>query len=380
MNNDIRNEFEVYVKKLTTSICKEIFLEKLSELYQKYENEYIRYSQTTSLAEQTSRILANEAKTINQSLDEKISHMESNTKQLFADMKVFNEQKQDDFIIALSNHVNGYKQEVSSIFEEGNKKLSDKLHGIITPEILQHFLDSLNENTEETKRLASFVGEEYKNEAVKSIKAIVQANADAMELTNKTVLSYAEKMTKELQDSQISVYKNIEEKTKNTEDYISRYVSSIEQYFTKLIESERNARKEVLQEQRNLIAQIEPSEEKIEQLILSVNRLESISNNIQKSNVEFLTKMKELSKEQKDAKQLQKENEEESKKEIFGVLNSIYLNTGIAWGFALFFLLLFVYNEYGFTGSIVTVIIMSIAIVAFFLIKQHITKAHDMEK
>jgi hypothetical protein len=105
MNNDIRNEFEVYVKKLTTSICKEIFLEKLSELYQKYENEYIRYSQTTSLAEQTSKILANEAKTINQSLDEKISHMESNTKQLFADMKVFNEQKQDDFIIALPDTI-----------------------------------------------------------------------------------------------------------------------------------------------------------------------------------------------------------------------------------------------------------------------------------
>ena len=166
MNNDLRKEFEDYVKKLTTAICKDIFLEKLEELYQKYKEEYERYSEASSIVQVAGKELNNGIKdteklvkdisiNINQAIKEintNIASVEANTKRLFSEMKVFNDKKAEEFIIGLANYIDGYKKEISTVFEESEKKISDKLAGIITPEIMREFLHNLQESTAETKK------------------------------------------------------------------------------------------------------------------------------------------------------------------------------------------------------------------------------------
>ena len=61
MKNDMRDEFEDYVRKLTKSICEDIFLEELKDLYDKYREKYNRYSESVSIADRSSKELGIEA-------------------------------------------------------------------------------------------------------------------------------------------------------------------------------------------------------------------------------------------------------------------------------------------------------------------------------
>ncbi len=89
MKNDMRDEFEDYVRKLTKSICEDIFLEELKNLYEKYSEIYGRYSESVSIADESSKKLeqeANNAKKFLDSIDHKtqgaIEQLEEHTEQM----------------------------------------------------------------------------------------------------------------------------------------------------------------------------------------------------------------------------------------------------------------------------------------------------------
>lgn len=305
--NDMRDEFEAYVKKLTTAICKDIFLEKLEELYNKYEEEYNLYSKASHHAETVSKSLEQELKNtvlFLKDVDEKtsksmdfindnIGQMEEFTEQMFLKMWNLNEEKRIEFISALSSHIDGYKKELAKIFKDGNKNISNKLAGVITPEILQQFLDSLEENTRETKELASFISDTYKQEVEKSIKQIVEANRKAMEETNISVSEYMKQIMDELGETQKNAVASIEEQKNAVANTTSRYTSLLIQCFNKFAQTEKENREKALEEQKKLIAAIGPSDEKIAQFESRVIKLERLIKEMEKTNETYYQKIQQ---------------------------------------------------------------------------------------
>lgn len=368
MNNDMRKEFEDYVKKLTTAICKDIFLEKLEELYQKYKEEYERYSEASSIVQVAGKELNNGIKdteklvkdisiNTNQSIKEintNIASVEANTKKLFSEMKVFNDKKAEEFIIGLANYIEGYKKEISTVFEESEKKISDKLAGVITPEIMREFLYNLQESTAETKKMVEFINEGYKTEVESSIRNIVQVNSKAMEDTDMKISKYVKKMTNDLLISQQEVTNSLEQKVKGFEDYTSKYMAAVAQYFGKLAQTEKENRDLAIEEQKKLIEQIGPDNKKMELLEQKVLRVERAVHELEREqeiyNEKLVGMLEQLSEEQKKF-------ENQQKKELIELKNSLQRSNGNAM-ILLVFVLYVVFEVFGLLGVVIAIMIV----------------------
>lgn len=336
MKNDMRDEFEDYVRKLTKSICEDIFLEELKNLYEKYSEIYGRYSESVSIADESSKKLeqeANNAKKFLDSIDHKtqgaIEQLEEHTEQmqeyskhLFSEMETLKKSEKEEFISDLSNIIDAYKGEISRIFKEGDKKISEKLAGVITVEDLEKFRLSMEANTKETKELAAFVGDEYKSEVEKSIKSIVDNNRKAMEETNSTVSTYVEKLIKEFDVAKKSAEDTLDAKSKNYVETTSKYATAIATYFNKFLQSEKAERAAAIEEQKKLISQIGPSDEKMQQLEKRVANIEKAVSEIKNENATqiqkigqvlnaFYSKQEEYERQKQEAiLQIRKENED----------------------------------------------------------------------
>lgn len=381
MNNDMRDEFEEYVRKLTTAICKDIFYEQLKELFAKYEHEYSLYSEIVSKSEKASDRLegeisdaliflkGTEEKTgtaINQ-LNDDISDIRSSTEKMFADLHNYDDQKADEFIEKLSSYIENYKEETSRIFKEGNEQISDKLAGVITPQLLQQFLDSLEKNTSETKKLATFVGESYRKEVENSIKGIVESNRKAMEETDANVSKYVKSMMDTLDKTQKGATESIDAKAKEYTETTTKYASAIAQYFNNFLKKEKEERDKAIEEQKKIIQKIGPSDEKMAQLEQKVVRLEKAVSALQSQMDEnnkktqtvlgrFLTEYKnEETKMQESMNLMRIENAELSRR-----ANS---SAGITAILACVIFVLEVFNIFGVVGLLIAVGI--VATVAF---------------
>lgn len=306
MADELRGEFEEYVKKLTTAICKDIFLRELKDLYGRYETEYKKYAEVSSNAENASRNLSEEVSKVTaflkkteentkwttKSLEGSIRKIEGHTFQLFQELKRANEEKNAELLSGLASHIEVYKDELARIFSEGYSRISDKLAGVITPEILQDFLTSLDENTRETKELASFIDGEYKQEIEKSIAGIIENNRKAMEVTNADVTAIVKKMEQEMKKAQSDAVRSIERKTAEYIKTIEDKKTAFQQYLEKMFQEEHAIRSKELQKQKELIRQIGPSDEKMNELKSKVARLEQLVNEMEKKNESANQKMR----------------------------------------------------------------------------------------
>lgn len=370
MKNDMRGEFEEYVKKLTTAICKDIFLEKLEELYVKYEKEYELYAKAAAQAASAGKSLQKELKGTTSFLkdidkktgdsirqvDEKISRVEASTEQTFNEMRALNEQKLTDFISGISACMDGYQKELSDVFAREEQKISDKLAGIITPEVLGHFLDRLEENTRETKSLAAFVGEEYRSEVEKSIRAIVDANRSAMEETNSAVLAYVDKMTEALEGTQKGAEAAIDGKVKSFQDTMARYIKVESQCFNSFIQAENKSREEALEEQKKLIAQIGPSDEKMDRLERQVIRLEDAVYDMKMDNESAAQSIRLVSEQllsEKEELALRQLEHNVMKQETAELTRRVHRATAVTTGMVGLVFLLELYRAFGIAGIVV---------------------------
>jgi dihydroneopterin aldolase len=186
MATDMKEEFEAYVKKLTISIFKDILLKKMEKLCSKYEDEYEKYEQTSEKVLLASESLQGEIKKADevvknidtntkislQSISQDIVKMENSTKEMFEEMREFHSQSKSDFIMELSNYIDKYKNEVAMTLDSGYEQISDKLAGVITPELLQEFIDKMEENTRESKEITMFINDAYKNVVEESFNLI----------------------------------------------------------------------------------------------------------------------------------------------------------------------------------------------------------------
>lgn len=156
----MKEEFEEYIKTLTTAICKDIFLEKLEKLCGEYEKQNENYSRISKLADEKVNILSDEVKNAEGMLNDfeeksgesftainnEFKRIEDYTNQVFMQIEELNDKKHTEFIENLSDYIEKYKQDFSVIMDNEYKKISDKLAEIITPDMLQDFIDELNEN------------------------------------------------------------------------------------------------------------------------------------------------------------------------------------------------------------------------------------------
>ena len=168
MTNNIKNEFEEYVKTLTEAICKEIFLERLEELCGEYEEGYKKIAGT-----------ANEIGLISKKID------------------------------------------------EGSLKISDKLDGVITPEQLTEFRKYLEENTKESKELANFINETYKSEIEENIRHIIAKNQQLQRDLNNSIAEHVKGILDKLDNAADVVNDKLLENARNFSEYTGNFVAFI---------------------------------------------------------------------------------------------------------------------------------------------------------
>lgn len=173
MTNNIKNEFEEYVKTLTEAICKEIFLERLEELCGEYEEGYKKIAGT-----------ANEIGLISKKID------------------------------------------------EGSLKISDKLDGVITPEQLTEFRKYLEENTKESKELANFINETYKSEIEENIRHIIAKNQQLQRDLNNSIAEHVKGILDKLDNAADVVNDKLLENARNFSEYTGNQKKNIERFIS----------------------------------------------------------------------------------------------------------------------------------------------------
>lgn len=288
MASDMKEEFEVYVKRLTTAICKDILLEKMEELCSKFEDEYVNYVQASEKVLLASESLQGEVKKADkavknielntknslQSISHEIVELKNNNKILFEEMHILNSQSKSDFITELGSYIEKYKKEVAMTLDAGCEQISDKLAGVITPKLLQEFINKLEENTKESKELARFINDTYKTEAEDIIKKIILDSREAQEKINSTISVHVSKVLSDLDHVKNLGDVEVSKKAKEFSDAIQRQVNVVVKYLTKLIEVEKQDRDKAIEMQTELVKQIGPSDEQMDKLNSRIKILE----------------------------------------------------------------------------------------------------------
>lgn len=300
MENNLRDEFEEYVKKLSAAICKDILLEKMEELFEKYEIEYSKLEistqcivdagnelgEETRQADKTIKEINKTTKNMLKSISSDIAVMESNNKKLFDEMRNLNDDNKKQFIEDLSKSIEYYKDDLLLIFEQENAQISHRLGDVIKIKDLKEFSEVIENNTKKSHELVSFINNTYEREIEKSIQNIINNTKNSQDKINNEISDYVKKVLKDLGSA-----------TSFTENKISRYGQSyaelfekkmalFQNEFKKMKEEEKCQRETYLEKQVELVKQIGPSDEKIQQLTDQVIKLEQFVFNMNKRNSE----------------------------------------------------------------------------------------------
>lgn len=307
MNNNMRNEFEEYVKKLTTAICKDILLEKMEELYGKYESEYQKMETSTKSVVDASKDLQKETKKVDATIKEisgntqnvlnrisaDIEVMETNNKTMFAEVRKLNNENKEQFITALGNCIESYIDDLATTFEQENEKISEKLAGIVTPEDLQDFVDTIEENTRTSQELVSFIDSTYEREIEETIKMIIENTKKAQETMNGEIDLFVKKVLEDLESATVSTENKVSQQAQIYAELLNEKMVLFQKELSKLMDEEEQRREGYLQKQVELVKQIGPSDDKIQQLADEVTRLEQIVVKMWKVNTESQKRLQE---------------------------------------------------------------------------------------
>lgn len=284
MSNELRSEFETYVKKLTTAIFNEILLAKMEDLYEKYDEEYQKYHTSTSQAVLASEVLQKRSEFVTQTIIDidnttkkavadiasDIESLESHTEEMFEEMRELYRLSKDNFMLEFSGYLEDYKNQIT---------------GIITPERLNDFVEKLEENTEKSQKLAAFINDTYKTEIEKNVKQIVTQNLWAQSTVNNSISAFGDKILKDLENTTTNAGQIIGSKTNEFSDKFNQIINTFSKNLAVMFLDESHRRQDSLKEQRLLIAQIGPSDEKIEELSNQVRQLEAIVSKLKYDNL-----------------------------------------------------------------------------------------------
>lgn len=333
MAAELRDEFENYVKKLTTEISKKIFLKKLEDLYSQYKSEGEKYAALTARSESACSQLEQEVKIVDKSfqkmetemqsslktISDDIGTMEASTNELFAKMKTMDDQNRKRFITELSYYIEKYKGEVAKTFTKGCEEISDKLAGVITPEILQQFMDALEEHTRETKEIASFINETYKADIEQNIRFLIESNLKAQRQTQESLSADMTKLVGQFETAEHAAEMAIDRKAKEFSDSAKNLTELFAAQLSELAQMEKSSRDEAIRRQMELIAKIGPSEEKINRFQREVEDLHRTVEYLQSENMRNYTSLRETL---EDFMEEQRETEQKRYKYMESILTA----------------------------------------------------------
>ena len=365
MGNDMRTEFEDYVKKLTTAICKDILLEKMEELYNKYEAGYQNVDASAKNVMDASKALQTETKRVDNALANiaiNIEMLESDSKIIFTKLREENKESKESFIQNLSESIEKYKKETADIFEEGNRNISDKLASIITPEILQGFVKEIEENTKKSQELVTFINETYEREIEDSIKQIIAESKKSQDTMNDAIAVYVRKVLADLDTASEHTENRISQYAQMSVKLMSKELSIFQNRLVEMINKEEREREEYLQKQIELVEKIGPSDKKMQELVEHVEYLENLVKTRDRVNEEkmkmLIEKMNDYILQQKTLERKKQENEHLIKEQAAGISWRIYMafsNTVLMCMFALVLIILKPWEIYGIKYTLIVV-------------------------
>lgn len=165
MANEIKAEFEAYVKQLAETISKEIYLKDLEELCKQYmeqlencESLYKTHTeQETQVLEQTQNTIGR-MDSLKESLSERLGTIDSELKKFQDECEVIlgtystqvtevNEEIKKDFMQELSGTVDVAKEELVTELTALNDSLKETLQETITVENLQDYIEQMEKST-----------------------------------------------------------------------------------------------------------------------------------------------------------------------------------------------------------------------------------------
>ncbi len=283
MSDNLRDEFEEYIKKLTVEISKEIFLKQLEDLYTSYEENLQNTIQTSAnlrdavsdlshgvqQACDTAAQVQEQSSSSLQAISNQITHMEAQTSDLFASMKRMNQKDRQTLLDELNAFGCQYNAAVQEIMTVSCTNISQRLSGVITCEQLQQFRTVLEQNTKESLQLANYINGVLKGEADRGMEQIRQA-------VNRTLDTQLQTINTRLSAVDSAVSQTLQART---EEISAIMLTSEKQLAVQLGEFQRKQKAawaSALEQQTKLVEQIGPDKQQVE--LIATNTLHIAKN------------------------------------------------------------------------------------------------------
>lgn len=165
MANELKAEFETYVKNLAETICKEIYLEDLEKICNSYKDQldecknlYTAHAdKDKELLESTERSMEQLGKLHEQisgklaEIDDTMQHFDEECRAILqnysAQVQSVNNDLQEEFISSFTDAVKEAKQNLTEEMAQCNRNIKESLANTITPENLEHYIVRMEEST-----------------------------------------------------------------------------------------------------------------------------------------------------------------------------------------------------------------------------------------
>lgn len=261
-------------------------------------------------------------------------------------------------------------------------KIGSVFENCITRNDIQGFVYEIDENTKRSRELAEFINSTYKKEIEESIQEILHQTDEAQDEIHKKLLAHIEDVSKQLDIAVAEDQTSINKYAAIFQQSVNKEVAIIIKYFSKIVEDEKKERAEFLTKQEELIAQIGPKDEKIEQLNNRISEFEKLVEKLERDNDKkneqieqilnnYINRQEELDlKRKKEQAIIDKQSEFLSWK-----MYMTYTNTILMCTFVLLVILMQPWKSFGVKSTVITTIIYAVVTGLFIVLRKTIAKA-----
>lgn len=389
MKSDMKNEFEEYISKLTTSICKDIFLEEFKNLcnqmshdMETYEDLSCQISETKAKLDEELVVLKNDTLSVVQNMTAENNQLKGYTANLFNELKEQHFSGSEQYRAELDDCLESKKVQIQEMLESQIVEIGNTLEGIVTKDDIQLFVEEIRNNARQSRELASFINSTYKDEIEKSIVAIVQQTDKAQEEVHEKIVKHVEDVLKQLDIAVSEDQTAINKYAANFQESVNKQVIELAKYYTKVINDDKQNREDFLKRQEDLIAQIGPKDEKIEHLNNRISEFEKLVKQLESDNAEknkqlesvfkeYIRYQEELDKKRcKEIESIEKRAESLSWKMYMTFTNSILMCSIV--------MLIFLqqpWETFGIKATVIATAVFVGIIILFIVLKRVIAKA-----
>jgi len=325
VSQELNDEFEEYVKKLTVEISKEIFLKHLQDLYNSYDDNLKNTLEVSANLREAVRDLSagiqaasNTALQTKQDsisslkkIEKQIQHVEAETESLFKNMRKVNESDRkamlddlrgfskshadtinqvlenscgniaddrkkilDDLTKFSKRHTNTIKQ----ILENSCNNIDERLSKIVTADQLQQLQEVMEQNTQSAQELADCVNNALADKAEENIKHFQEA-------LDNDIQTQMERVKDQLEATVETIEKTLKTQKDTFSDAIAAAGDEMSKRLQDLLQDQKEELERALTEQAKRIRQACPDKESVKALVSSAQEIETIAGQ-QKSELE----------------------------------------------------------------------------------------------